>query len=226
MRKAWQKPIICGIYKITSPSNRVYIGQSEDIYERISSYISGRCGNQRKLYYSIKKYGWENHKFEIIHICKVAKLNAMEIYYAKLYNAHDKKLGMNLRECGGSRGRHSEESKKLMSKNSCFRGERAQEIIERIAKKNRGKKRTPETIKNISDAHKGYVMPQSQKDKIAKANSGRVYNKTKIKIVLDLYTGIFYDGMADAAKYSNVNKNTLGCQLRRKSKCNKRFIIV
>jgi hypothetical protein len=29
---------ICGIYKITSPSKKVYIGQSVDIYERWQKY--------------------------------------------------------------------------------------------------------------------------------------------------------------------------------------------
>ena len=29
---------ICGIYKITSPSGRVYIGQSIDVYSRLKQY--------------------------------------------------------------------------------------------------------------------------------------------------------------------------------------------
>ena len=51
-----------GIYKITNPNNRIYIGQSWNIESRLYSYKNGRCKNQRKLLNSIKKYGWENHK--------------------------------------------------------------------------------------------------------------------------------------------------------------------
>ena len=48
---------ICGIYKITSPSGKIYIGQSKDINLRIIYYKNARCKCQQKLYYSILKYG-------------------------------------------------------------------------------------------------------------------------------------------------------------------------
>ena len=76
---------------------------------------------------------------------------------------------------------------------------------------------------------KGYIMPQAQKDKISKSNSGKVYNKTKINIVLDLMTGIFYEGINEAARSLGLNKHTLGNQLRNKrtpKNGNVRFAIV
>ena len=57
---------ICGIYKITSPTDRVYIGLSKDINKRIETYRNARCYTQTRLYRSIIKYGWDSHKFEII----------------------------------------------------------------------------------------------------------------------------------------------------------------
>ena len=57
--------IVC-IYKITSPSNKVYIGQSRNISKRINNYSNLNCKKQRKLYNSLKFYGWENHIFSII----------------------------------------------------------------------------------------------------------------------------------------------------------------
>ena len=73
---------IIGIYKITSPSNKIYIGQSVDILRRKKQY--------EKLYYSSKqpaihnsilKYGWNNHIFEIIEECEINILTEREQFY-------------------------------------------------------------------------------------------------------------------------------------------------
>lgn len=86
---------ICGIYKITSPSGKVYIGQSRDISKRYKTYKKYNEPKQRRLYYSILKYGWENHKFEIIEECMFDKLNERERYWQEFYNVLDKEKGLN-----------------------------------------------------------------------------------------------------------------------------------
>lgn len=55
------------IYKITSPSGKVYIGRTDDPDGRKAShkYLSSK-GENRPLYHSIRKYGWENMIFEVI----------------------------------------------------------------------------------------------------------------------------------------------------------------
>ena len=58
-----------GIYKITSPSNKVYIGQSTNLEKRKDDYIKLRCDKQPKLFNSLQKYDWEQHIFEIIEEC-------------------------------------------------------------------------------------------------------------------------------------------------------------
>ena len=60
--------IMIGIYKITSPSGKVYIGQSRNIKNRKWRYKRLDCKSQVKLYSSFKKYGFDKHKFEIIQI--------------------------------------------------------------------------------------------------------------------------------------------------------------
>lgn len=55
-----------GIYKIVSPSGKVYVGQSVDINTRFSKYRSLYCPGQRRLCASFKKYGVLSHAFEII----------------------------------------------------------------------------------------------------------------------------------------------------------------
>jgi group I intron endonuclease len=72
-----------GIYRITSPTNKIYIGQSINIEKRWKyyNYIMG----QPKLCNSLLKYGIENHKFEIIEECTVEYLNERETYWKKYY---------------------------------------------------------------------------------------------------------------------------------------------
>lgn len=83
-----------GIYKITSPSNRVYIGQSVDIKSRWESYKCKNCKNQPKLYRSLNKYGVDKHKFEVIHSCEIEELNELERYYQEFYDCIGKN-GLN-----------------------------------------------------------------------------------------------------------------------------------
>lgn len=86
---------IIGIYKITSPTNRVYIGQSEDILRRFSSYKRLNCKSQPKLYNSLLKYSAESHKFEILIECGISELNALERYYQEMFNCIDPNSGLN-----------------------------------------------------------------------------------------------------------------------------------
>lgn len=83
-----------GIYKITSPSGRIYIGQSVDLENRQKVYSKLKCKLQIRLYSSLLKYGWVNHKFEIIEECSVEIINDRERYWQEFYNVLGKK-GLN-----------------------------------------------------------------------------------------------------------------------------------
>lgn len=109
-----------GIYKITSPTGKIYIGQSINIKMRFKGYKYLRPFFQDKLFNSFKKYGYENHNFEIIHNCKEDELNYWELYYGKLYNVTGEN-GLNIRDCGGSNGRHSIKTKQKMSEKAKIR---------------------------------------------------------------------------------------------------------
>ena len=109
------KIIIIGIYKITSPSGRIYIGQSINIAERWGRYKGLQCKQQEKLYNSFLKYGVESHKFEIIHIMEVynqEELDTLEENYVLEFECVTK--GLNIRFGGGSRGKHSAETKEKL----------------------------------------------------------------------------------------------------------------
>jgi group I intron endonuclease len=75
-----------GIYKITSPSNKVYIGQSINIEKRKKQYIKlDKSCIGPKLYNSLKKYSWESHIHEILEECILENLNKQEIYYKQQF---------------------------------------------------------------------------------------------------------------------------------------------
>ena len=74
-----------GIYKITNPAGKIYIGQSINIQRRFKSYFNLNCKKQIKLFNSLKKYGVENHIFETVCICTKEELNDKERHYQDLY---------------------------------------------------------------------------------------------------------------------------------------------
>jgi group I intron endonuclease len=105
--KLWEKDMEkrikkCGIYKITSPSGKIYIGQSVDIDKRWRKYQWKQCRGQIKLYNSFVKYGVENHTFEILEECSIEELNDKEEFYIKHYNCFDSAIALNLKS-GGNR---------------------------------------------------------------------------------------------------------------------------
>jgi group I intron endonuclease len=77
-----------GIYKITNPKNKIYIGQSNNIEKRFKQYEKVKnIKTQKKLYFSLIKYGFENHNFEIICECDLNELTIKERYYQELFNS-------------------------------------------------------------------------------------------------------------------------------------------
>lgn len=104
------------IYKITNPTNRVYIGQSINVEERFSKYQRLACKMQIRLYNSFIKYGINNHTFEIIEKCEELKLNERERYWQDYYKVLTKKgLNCRLTTTDNKFGEMSIESKLKMS---------------------------------------------------------------------------------------------------------------
>jgi len=91
------------IYKITSPSNKIYIGQTNNWQRRFREYLNLDSDKQTYLYRSINKYGWENHKIELIAITTTEEIDNLEIYYIKVFNSYvgdNRDFGLNLTRGG------------------------------------------------------------------------------------------------------------------------------
>lgn len=109
---------ICGIYKITSPTGKIYIGQSRNILCRWRDYMSMRANGQIKLKRSFVKHGVNNHVFEILEECAISELNRLEKYYVDKFSTFNTIHGLNLRDGGGATGAVSNATKLKISKST------------------------------------------------------------------------------------------------------------
>jgi hypothetical protein len=105
------------IYKITSPTGRVYIGQTTNLKLRVRDYRRNTCKLQTKLYASLKKYGFAQHQFEVLEEVELAEGDTKEIYWIDFYKSFGTKKGMNMTSGGkrtpGIKGKHHYKAKKI-----------------------------------------------------------------------------------------------------------------
>jgi group I intron endonuclease len=138
-----------GIYKITNPNGRIYIGQSTNIEDRWNKYRLLNCKDQPSLYSSLKKHGPINHKFEIIEECTEKELDKKEIYWGEFFDVLSNKH-LNNRLGRGFGSYDSEETK--LKKRLCHKGRSNYWL--------KDKKFSKEHCKKISEAKKG--VPQNR----------------------------------------------------------------
>lgn len=170
-----------GIYKITSPNNKIYIGQSINIEKRFIQYKKLRsCVGQIKLYNSFLKYGVENHIFEIIEECFIELLNNRERFFQEHYNVLEMGLNLKLTKTNDKSGYLSEYTKEKIRKNSVGRkASEATKLKMSIRMKGRkgamnGKKHSDESKLKISLSNIGKVHSKETKLKISKSNLGKI----------------------------------------------------
>lgn len=193
--------IMIGIYKIVSPTGKIYIGQTLNIAKRKNNYKNKKCKGQRFLYNSILKYGFENHTFDVIEECEIQNLNEKERYWQDFYNVLE--LGLNL--------------KLTTSENKV--GYLSNETKEKMSNTLKGRIITKEWRENLSKAGKGRAFTDSHREALKIANTSRKYsietrkkisiNNPTTKIVLDINTGVYYNSVIDLANTLKVNSSTL-----------------
>lgn len=162
-----------GVYKITSPSGRIYIGQSWNIERRFRWY--NKCYKNRSeqpvLFNSFHKYGVDQHKFKIIHPLPndvdQSVLDTYEILYFEQYRSGGADM-MNVKEPGKG-GKPSKETRLKMG----------------LARK--GRKHSEETKRKIGAGNKGnksrtgMINSQSAREKVSKAQRGVRKNPESVK---------------------------------------------
>jgi group I intron endonuclease len=207
-----------GIYKITSPSGKIYIGQSTNIPKRIQSYRYSSTSKQIKIYRSIKKYGIENHIFDVVEECSICELNSRERYWQDYYDV----IGVNGLNCtlqgyNDKSGKLSKETIDKIKKNrkgitskyknpelrlykisESLKGKKLSDAHKKsISISQIGLKRSPEAIRKSAESRRGLKFGQEFKDKIKIRQSGG--SNSFAKITLNIETGIYYETASEAA---------------------------
>lgn len=208
-----------GIYKITSPTGNIYIGESSNLKVRCKSYLNpNKIKKQRGIYNSLLKHGIESHKFEIICYCEPNKLKELERYYQEFYNSIEMGLNCNYTKTSEKSFKHSEETKKIISEKS-------------TGKKNHfyGKKHTSESLKKISESSKGVNNP-NYGGKLINDEwllKQKLSNSKKPLIIIDLLTNQTYKfiNSKDAAKHLNCSDSVVRSAKLYGYKIKKRYLV-
>jgi group I intron endonuclease len=111
------------IYKITSPMGREYVGKTWNFKKRLASHrysVKKKNASHMILINSFKKYGFDEHIFEIIEVCDDDIMNEREMFWIKELNTYtiDNHMGMNMTLGGeGQRGKLDDRRKSIAVNN-------------------------------------------------------------------------------------------------------------
>ena len=201
------------IYKTTClTTDKIYIGQHN---AKKKNYLGSGIALKR----AVKKYGKENFIVEILVDGDFNQdlLNELETHYIRLYNSCSEK-GYNLRPDGATQSgfkfsKEQRERHSLILKNA-LRQPHSLETKKRIGEANRGKVRSEELKKHLSDVQKG--RPRADYDIWVKS-------VTKLHKPVNQYSlsGEYiqtFDSVTETAKVMNVDTGSITtcCKGRRK----------
>jgi group I intron endonuclease len=211
------------IYKIQSPSNKIYIGQSRDWVSRKSKYKKLKCKTQHKIYRSLLKYGYDSHTVEILEYFSKnvlqEDLNIKEIYYWEYY----KNLGfamLNVRYPGSNEVASIEtklkQSKAHSGKNNAMFGKYGKD---HPAFGNVGHWKNKPKEEHPRFGTTGEKSPLFGRTGSSHPMFGIVRgDHQSAKKVINTITNQVFLCAKDAAEHYNINYNSLTSSLRRKSK--------
>jgi len=225
-----------GIYKITNPKGKVYIGQSTNIEARKRIYhynTSYKNSVGPKIYNSINKYKWKNHFHEVIEECTIEQLNERETYWKQHYLdilGWENVLFCNLHDTGG--GPRSEETKQNISKGKLgTKGwpkglKRSKEFGELIKNNTERSNKIKNSIKNniersrkISQSMLGKLKTEQHKDNISKNSKGISRNQKPV-LQFDKQNNLIkeWTSQTEAGKNLNINQGDISNVIRGKQK--------
>lgn len=239
-----EQNLLCGIYKITSPVGKVYIGQSKNFEKRFSDYRAGRCPQQRKLFNSFYKYGFSNHLIEIIEICEIEDLNCRERYWQDFYDVKNRELGLNcvLVACGDKKEEkfpsYRTEKLKIVKKKTVDKrcgnsplGTKGRKLTEferfklSVSKGKYSEEEKQKLLDNFKEGDLGKRYLNIRKKPTTRVSKNeRLINNAKI--ILDVQTGVFYYGIKDLIELYDLNYEVIKSRLNGKLKNSTQFIYV
>lgn len=195
---SYKDKIIC-VYKITSPSGKVYIGSSVNYKKRLTQYKGTGAKAQTILYNSFLKYGIDNHVFEIVELCTKENLLEREYHHGILnevlgekgLNCQLPKFGekyQNIRQETIEKMKQWKPSEDTIAKMRLGQFKRAkenpmtEEIKHRIRLANLGKKASEETKKKMSLKGKGRIVSEETRKRMSAWKRKPVSEEVKKRI--------------------------------------------
>ena len=219
-----------GIYKITSPSGKIYIGQTTNFSKRKSYYKNGAKPYQVRIYNSLEKYGYDAHTIEFIEECLVENLNKRERHWQEFYDViGDNGLNCRLTATDDKSGFLSESSKNKLSitkKKVVIDGEwrekfaydwsgknHSEETKRKMSDSAKGKKKTVEHISKLPQNQKGYKSkPRSQEfrlnQKLFNGKSKAIFQYDKNNVLINQFIRVAEDKRQTSFK--TINSAVLG----------------
>jgi len=172
------------IYILTSTSGKSYIGQTiRPIHIRLEEHRKGKSIGCRAIYNAIQFYGWDAFDIDWYY-CPDEDLNKHEELMVEVFGTLSPG-GYNLREGGGSNGKHSEETKQKISesktgeKNHWYGKTHTEETKQKMSEAQLGEKshwygkmHTEEIKQKISEALLGKTASDETKQKMSEAQLG------------------------------------------------------
>lgn len=153
-----------------------YVGKGVDVHKRMMR----NHHDNKVLGRAIEKYGYDAFEKEIICYCDEGELNVMEEFFIRKLHTHRSENGYNL--TWGGDGVGSGEDHPLHG----VTGE---------AHPSWGRKHSEETLKKLSESHKGIKHTEEAKGKIANAKKG----------INNPFFGVKYENAT--SKYFGVSKS-------------------
>lgn len=214
---------IIGVYKITNPNGKVYIGSSKDIKKRFCSYINLHCKDQPKIYNSFLKYGVSNHIFTVEKECDISELYYFELEIGLKYDCIKKGLNCALPSANEKKQQFSLETIAKISESK--KGIKNPQFGRKgILNPSFGKIRTKEHCANLSKSLKGRQGKRGElnhffgkKDTIEQTLKKREkmigHNNIKARKVINVKTGVIFDCIKYAAEHEKVKYDWLKAKI-------------
>ena len=202
-----------GIYKITNPNGKIYIGQSINVNRRLTAHKNRHSSKCILVYNSITKYGKENHTFELIEECEKDMLDERELYWTEYYNAlHPNGLVLKAGGEPGGTGIMSEKTKQKMSKSHIGKKD-SEETKQKKSQSAKGRVKTAEWRQNISDSHptkkpvEQYNLEGAKINEYISINEAARQTGVRVGDISACCNGKQKTAFGFAWKFKNINKN-------------------
>lgn len=179
-----------GIYKILNPNGLIYIGQSTNIDNRLLNYKTDNKTYNSPIRQSMRRHGFNNHVFEILHECEISMLDQMEKYYINLYDSFNN--GLNFTS-GGKKG---------------YIG--SVETYKKVSQSLLGKKRPEYVINKIKETKRNnpVVVSNETRKLMSKKAKGNSSHSKKVKVTIGFEHAIF-NSLKESSIALNVTREYL-----------------